>query len=296
MTLERVTTCPVCGSTNFSDWTACQDNLVSGETFTIQQCNECKFKLTNPRPDAASIGRYYESDQYISHSDTKEGLLSRLYHSVRKITLQQKVDLINSLQPNKGRLLDIGCGSGYFVAASQKAGWEIAGMEPDTNARAQATQRTGKKIASSIDELAAEKPFDVITLWHVLEHVHDLPTTMSWLRDHSKKGSNLVIAVPNYLSWDSKQYNQQWAAYDVPRHLYHFAPDTLKKLLSKYGFQVNEQRPMLFDAFYVNLLSTKYRDGKSAYFESFWNGIRSNWDAYQNGGNYSSLIYVAQVK
>ncbi|WP_266369290.1 class I SAM-dependent methyltransferase [Tellurirhabdus rosea] len=295
MTLEFVKTCPVCGADSFTDWLTCQDNLVSGEAFTIQQCRECDFKLTNPRPTPDSIGRYYQSSEYISHSDTRKGLISQLYHSVRSITLKQKVSLIDSLQPGRGQLLDVGCGSGYFLAEAKEAGWQVSGMEPDEQARAQAIQRTGHTIAPSLPELPVKSPFDVVTLWHVLEHIHALEDTLQWFKAHIRTGGHLVIAVPNYESWDAKAYRREWAAFDVPRHLYHFAPKTLGKLLAKHGFQIQEQKPMLFDAFYVNLLSTKNRDGKPAYLESFLNGLRSNWEAYRNGGNYSSVIYIAKA-
>ncbi|GAB3912538.1 methyltransferase domain-containing protein [Larkinella knui] len=269
--------------------------MVSRNEFIIQSCEKCGFKATNPRPTEAEIGQYYQSEEYISHSDTRKGIISQLYHTIRAITVKQKVKLITDLSPRKGQLLDIGCGSGYFLAASQNAGWKVMGTEPDARTRQQAVARTNVELGKSIFELDDTQRFDVISLWHVLEHVHELPETLEWIRGHSRQKGHLVIAVPNYQSWDAQHYKQFWAAYDVPRHLYHFSPDVMKTLLKRYGFELKEQRPMLFDAFYVNMLSTKNRDGKPAYFESFWNGIRSNWAAYQEGGNYSSLIYVAQA-
>ena len=295
MTTERLTECPVCNNQAFSDWLVCKDYLVSNAEFQIQNCTKCGFKATNPRPDAAEIGQYYQSDQYISHSDTKQGLVSQLYHTVRKITVQQKVKLINQLQPQKGSLLDIGCGQGYFLEASKSAGWRVEGVEPDSYARAQASERNHIKVVSSISDLADNTSVAVTSMWHVLEHVHTLQSTLSWIRDHTQPKGYLIVAVPNYQSWDANYYKQYWAAFDVPRHLYHFGPDQMKGLLKRNGFTVKEQRPMLFDAFYVNLLSTKNRDGQPAYVESFLNGIRSNWSAYRNGGNFSSLIYIAQV-
>lgn len=296
MAVEQLTECPVCGNQSFSNWLTCQDFLVSKQNFTIQNCGKCGFKATNPRPVEGEIGRFYQSEEYISHSDTRKGIMSQLYHSVRSITVQQKVKLINSLSPKKGKLLDVGCGSGYFLSASRQDGWQITGTEPDANTRRQAEERTKVALKNSIQELDDQSQFDVITMWHVLEHVHQLQETLEWLRSHCRPKGHLIIAVPNYHSWDAQHYQEHWAAYDVPRHLYHFSPDTIKKLLQRYGFEVLQQKPMLFDAFYVNLLSTKNRDGKPAYLESFWNGIRSNWAAYQEGGNYSSLIYVAQAR
>ncbi|MGA0560783.1 methyltransferase domain-containing protein [Larkinella sp. VNQ87] len=296
MAVEHLTECPVCGNRAFSNWLTCTDFLVSREDFTIQSCSKCGFKATNPRPAEAEIGHYYQSDEYISHSDTRQGIVSQLYHTVRSITLRQKVKLITSLSPSKGSLLDIGCGSGYFLSASRNAGWEVMGTEPDINARQQAEERTKTGLKKSIHEIADEQLFDVITLWHVLEHIHDLTESLDWIGAHTRPKGHLLVAVPNYHSWDARHYKSLWAAYDVPRHLYHFSSDSMKALLKRYGFEVIQQRPMPFDAFYVNMLSTKNRDGKPAYLESFWNGIRSNWAAYQNGGNYSSLIYIAQAQ
>ncbi|WP_460640422.1 class I SAM-dependent methyltransferase [Larkinella harenae] len=270
--------------------------MVSKEDFTIQSCGKCGFKATNPRPVEEEIGKFYQSDDYISHSDTREGIVSRLYHTVRSITVRQKVKLITRLSPRNGKLLDIGSGSGYFLSASRAAGWQVMGTEPDANTRRQAEKRVQTELKRSIEELDDNQQYDVITMWHVLEHVHRLPETLEWIRAHCRPNGHLVVAVPNYHSWDAKHYKELWAAYDVPRHLYHFSPSTMKALLRRYGFEVIDQKPMLFDAFYVNMLSTKNRDGKPAYFESFWNGVRSNWAAYQNGGNYSSLIYIAQAR
>ncbi|WP_128545374.1 class I SAM-dependent methyltransferase [Larkinella soli] len=295
MSTEQLTECPVCGNHGFSHWLTCKDFLVSEQEFTIQACQKCGFKVTSPRPAPQEIGQYYQSEQYISHSDTREGLVSRLYHSVRNITVRQKVSLIGKLVPTPGRLLDIGCGSGYFLQEAAREGWSIHGVEPDQSARRQAEERTKMPIVPSIDQLELIQPVDVITMWHVLEHVHSLSETLEWMRAHTVQKGYAVIAVPNHLSWDAEQYRQYWAAYDVPRHLYHFTPAHMESLLQRYGYRPAGRRPMWFDAFYVNLLSTKNRDGKPAYLESFWNGFRSNWAAQRNGGNYSSLIYIAQA-
>lgn len=294
--METLIECPVCGSNEFQTILSCTDFLVSQKQFSIQKCRNCDFELTNPRPDAASIGAYYQSEQYISHSDTKQGLMSQLYHAVRNVTLKQKVKLIDSLKSDRGWLLDIGCGSGYFLAAAHENGWQIQGVEPNENARTATQKLTGAYVSESVEALPDSRSYDVITMWHVLEHVHELSKTMQWLNDHCRKNGYLIIAVPNHRSWDADRYKHLWAAYDVPRHLYHFSQDSMQRLLDAYGFRLIGQKPMLFDAFYVNLLSTRYRDGQPAYIESFLNGVRSNWSAYRNGGDYSSLIYIATHK
>ncbi|WP_400192771.1 class I SAM-dependent methyltransferase [Hymenobacter sp. B81] len=271
-----------------------EDHSVSHESFAIVQCAGCGLLLTNPRPDAEHIGRYYESEDYVSHSDTNKGLTNRLYQLARVYTLRRKVSLVNKQAPRRGRLLDYGCGTGHFLAACQQAGWQVAGVEPSPVARAQAQQRTGQPIsAADLSELAPES-FDAITLWHVLEHVHELNATLKQLVRLLKPDGVLIIAVPNADSPDAQYYREQWAAYDVPRHLYHFTPATLGKLLRKHHVPVRQTLPLMLDAYYVSLLSERYRAERNAgLLAAFKAGYHSNRQAAQHGGQYSSLIYVA---
>lgn len=290
MKMETLGRCPVCGSEHHSPYLVCKDYTVSQEEFTLVQCPSCGFVFTNPRPTEAAIGAYYQSTEYISHSNTRQGVIAQAYHQVRKITLRNKLKLINELSPSKGKLLDVGCGTGMFLSVGKADGWKVSGIEPDPGARSLAMKETGETIQPSILESYTNETFDVVTLWHVLEHIHQLDATLDWLGQ--RVAGHLIIAVPNFQSYDAQEYGKYWAAYDVPRHLYHFSQQTMRALLGQKGFRLEQTLPMPFDSFYVSMLSTKYRDGKTNYLEAVQKGYQSNQWAKHNKNNYSSLIYV----
>ncbi|MBJ6117627.1 class I SAM-dependent methyltransferase [Pontibacter sp. BT310] len=295
MSYERLEQCPICGKEEFKNFLVVTDNSVSKESFVIVECENCTFKFTNPRPDIESIGSYYESEEYISHSNTKTGIINRAYHVVRSITTKQKVELINRYAPAKGSILDYGCGTGVFLTACKKDGWKVQGVEPNDKARELAAESAGTTIATDLGEVANEK-FNVITLWHVLEHIHTLNETISQLISHLTEDGVLIVAVPNADSHDAKQYKENWAAYDVPRHLYHFTQPTMKRFLKRHKMQLEEVLPMKFDAYYVSMLSEKHKEGKTKMISSVLNGYKSNSYAEKNGNDYSSLIFVAKRK
>lgn len=294
MTQVEIEECPVCKSSFFKQYITCKDYLVSQKEFTIQSCESCGLRFTNPRPDANTIGHYYKSINYVSHNDEGKGLVNRIYRLARRFTLRQKLDMINFGQPKRGKLLDIGCGTGLFLETTQKDGWMISGVEPDGNARKIAAARLNINVVESIKDLKEER-FDIITMWHVLEHVSDLQETVQELKNRLKIGGYLLIAVPNSDSHDAQHFKQYWAAYDVPRHLSHFTPHTINQLISNVGFVLIGTEPMYFDSFYIGMLSTKYRDGRTNWYESIYEGIRSNWHGGRTG-NYSSLIYQFTIK
>ncbi|TDB57345.1 class I SAM-dependent methyltransferase [Arundinibacter roseus] len=296
MTLETLTKCPVCNAGHFSAFLHVKDYTVSGNLFQIVKCDSCNFLFTNPRPPESEIGAFYDSAEYISHHDEAKDLMSRLYTAVRNFTTQQKIKLLDRLVSPKGALLDVGCGTGFFISKAMEAGWHVAGTEPDTNARAQAAGRVGEGIKEGIrDSFFETKKFDVITMWHVLEHVHLLNETMKWLHDHLKENGRLIIAVPNPESYDAQKFKDKWAAYDVPRHLYHFSKHSLEKLAQVHQFKVQEVLPMWFDSYYVSMLSSRYKNGQTNLPESIWSGTVSNLkgrNSSQRTPNTSSLIYV----
>ena len=289
--MEELEECPACAGTSFTPYLTCQDQLVSQKLFSIQQCERCQLLFTNPRPGAESIGAYYKSDTYISHDDTRKGVIDTVYRTVRSYALSQKESWIRSMNGGVGALLDYGCGTGAFIKECQDKGWTVTGFEPDDDARRLAGERTSQKILKDSNELKTQANLDVITLWHVLEHVANLTDTLAMLASKLKTGGYLVIAVPNPASKDASMYGPNWAAYDVPRHLYHFTPGVLTELIETYGLKLQKRLPMKFDAFYIAMLSTKHRDGRINYVESFINGLRSN-EAAAKTGNYSSLTYV----
>lgn len=288
------TNCPVCNSSNIHPALKVKDHTVSGEIFEIWECNECKLRFTQDIPDESSIARYYQSEDYISHTETSKGLINRIYLSVRKRTLKKKRKLVAAITGlNKGNLLDLGSGTGAFVNEMVKNGWEALGLEPSDEARKVARQAYDLELKTN-DELFSlpANSFDAITLWHVLEHVHQLHLYIRQLKKLLKENGRLIIAVPNYTSLDAKIYNQNWAAYDPPRHLYHFSPGSMKILAEKNGMNILQYKPMWFDSFYISLLSSKYKTGKTNWIAAAWNGMRSNLKALGDKKKCSSIIYV----
>lgn len=292
--MTSVETCPACGTNSFDNLVSCIDYTVSHETFQIVQCKNCGLGITNPRPENSQLGKYYESNEYISHSGTASGI-GKLYRIVRSISLKRKRSLLEKLSPNK-KSLDYGCGTGEFVRELNKNGWDAYGIEPSTPARTKALDLNPAKIFQELTELNEAK-FDVITLWHVLEHIPNLHQIIPAIKSSLKPGGTLVIAVPNPQSPDSQYYREKWAAYDVPRHLWHFQKKSMEQLMKAHGFKIAEILPMKFDAFYVSMLSEKYRNNHklslTGIIKGFVHGLTSNIKAAKTN-NYSSLIYIAK--
>lgn len=287
--------CPVCKKDSITRVFSAEDHTVSHQRFEIWHCNNCSARFTQDIPAQEAIGAFYASENYISHSDTKEGLVNRLYHTVRKRTLQSKMQLVKKETGKKqGTLLDIGCGTGAFLNTMQQAGWKITGLEPDEQAR---------NKAAALYNISAREPgqlfnlppggFDAITMWHVLEHVHDLHGYVAQLKKLLAPGGRIFIAVPNYTSYDASVYKEYWAAYDVPRHLYHFSPRSMDVLTGMYGLTVNAIHPMWFDSFYVSMLSEQYLGkGKGNNVRAGIRGLLSNMKTMFDKKKCSSVIYV----
>jgi SAM-dependent methyltransferase len=293
--LETLKNCPVCDSSELTDYMQVKDFSVSKEEFQIKRCNACGLLFTNPRPAENEIGKYYESEEYISHSNSNKGLFAKIYQSVRNRTVRDKRELIQSHSDVKGKILDYGCGTGEFLNEMQQNGWESTGLEPNEKAAAQATENYNLQIKhpNELSKLES-KTFKAITLWHVLEHVHELKTTLKLLRQILSDDGIMAIAVPNSASWDAKYYGKYWAAYDVPRHLYHFSPPAMGKLLSNTGFTLKEIVPMKWDSYYVSLLSEKYKGNMIGPAAAFFTGTKTNILGKGNVNKYSSLIYLVE--
>jgi 2-polyprenyl-3-methyl-5-hydroxy-6-metoxy-1,4-benzoquinol methylase len=293
MSKLHYTHCPVCGSSDIHPILTAKDHSVSGEDFVIWQCQTCTLRFTQDVPDENSIGPYYQSQDYISHSNTSKGLLNKLYQAVRKFTLGQKSGLVISHTTQKGRILDIGAGIGAFLNEMKQKGWDIEGVEPDYGARQQARNlfAIDLKPTPELNQLP-HGSYDAITLWHVLEHVEPLQDYVAQLKKLLTPNGRIFIAVPNYTSLDADLYGNRWAAYDVPRHLYHFTPRSIEVLVEKHGMKIITRKPMWFDAFYISLLSSKYRTGSTSWLGAGINGIRSNFKALVNKKKASSLIYI----
>lgn len=265
-----------------------KDYLVSGETFSLVKNCSLDILETHPQPAPEAIHKYYESESYISHTDSNKGVLNFLYQCVKDFAIKQKLGLLNKYQREKGTLLDIGAGTGDFLSFASKHGWNASGVEVNPSARKLAAAKN-IHLKSTISELKGEQ-FDAVTLWHVLEHLHDLENTISQISAHVKPGGFLMVAVPNYKSFDATYYGSFWAAYDVPRHLWHFTRTSMKRLFQQH-FSLMIIKPMLFDAFYVSLLSENYMSGNKFSIRAFWIGLKSNVLAMRTK-EYSSLIYI----
>ncbi|MCC5937435.1 MAG: class I SAM-dependent methyltransferase [Lunatimonas sp.] len=292
---ERLTKCPLCKSGLFLNYMVVKDHAISKESFTLCKCTDCGLIFTNPRPEQKYIHTYYESEDYISHTNQSKNLIHILYKAVRRYTIRQKINWINTRVKKKGRLLDYGCGTGYLLAAAQKNGWQVIGYEPNPTACKQAKNINGLTPVTSLTTLKKEKKFDAITLFHVLEHIHDLNKTLKIILDLLKKRGFLFIAVPNLDSVDFKKHQENWAALDVPRHLYHFTNEAMNRLADKYGLKIIEKKPLIFDAYYVSLLTDKYM-GQNNPIVSFLNGYRYNQQATKQPNTHSSLLYIIKKK
>ena len=286
--------CPVCNSIDLKIVLSVKDHSVSGETFSIVECNSCSLRFTQDAPDASAISAYYKSEDYISHTNTSKGLINKLYQAIRKKTLVKKRKLIErSTGIKNGRLLDVGSGTGAFVNGMKQKGWDATGIEPDKGARNVAKQLYDLNLSDTNEFYQLqENSFDSITLWHVLEHVHDLSTYVQQLKKILKGNGKLFIAVPNYTSLDGEIYKEYWAAYDVPRHLYHFSPRSIEILMKRNELKIIDYKPMWYDSFYVSLLSSKYKSRNTKWMSAFWNGLRSNLKAMSDAKKCSSVIYV----
>ena len=264
-----------------------EDYSVSGEKFDLIYDSEYDMYRTFPKPEEADLPSYYQSEEYISHTDASNSLKDKLYQFVKRIMLRKKLRLIEQTN-QKGKLLDIGAGTGDFLFTAKNRGWNVFGVEPNASARVRANSKK-VELYESVDDL--QDAYDVITLWHVLEHVDNLDGYLSFLKRNLAKHGTIYIAVPNFKSKDAEIYGKFWAAYDVPRHLYHFSKDAIQNLFSEVGLNVVETKPLVFDAFYVSLLSEFYKTGKYRYWRAFWSGLRANVAASVTK-EYSSQIYI----
>lgn len=269
-----------------------KDYSVSEEEFELLLDEELQLLKTHPQPAPEKLGSYYESDDYISHTDGKRSLFEKMYHAVKQKALRDKINLLQQFQQKKGKILDIGAGTGDFLVMAAKNGWDTLGLEPSPKARAIAESKN-VKFLETLSQMP-DHSADAITMWHVLEHVHDVEAQISELKRILKPDGVLIVAVPNFKSYDAQHYGKYWAAYDVPRHLWHFSKTSIKMLFGKQGIELVKILPMKFDSFYVSLLSEKYKTGKMNFVRGFLTGLRSNMKAARNF-EYSSHIYVLQT-
>jgi len=272
---------------NLQPFLSCKDHTVSGEVYKVMINKEYDMLVTTSVPK--NLASYYKSENYISHTDSKKSLLDKVYQIVKNTTLKRKLKLIDSFKTSSKNILDVGSGTGDFLKVCKNNSWSVFGVEPNLDARNIAAKK-GITLQENLSELKNIQ-FDVITLWHVLEHVEDLSAYISILNKLLCKDGKLLIAVPNFKSEDANYYKEFWAAFDVPRHLWHFSQTSIFKLFSSENMIVEKTIPMKFDAYYVSLLSEKYKSGKINPIKSFYRGFVSNLKA-KRSKEYSSLTYV----
>lgn len=296
---ERLSKCPLCKSGLFLNYTEIKDYAVSKETFIICKCQNCSLLFTNPRPKEDKIGPYYDFPEYYSHEKNNKSITQFIYNKVRDYAVSQKVKLITSLK-GTGKLLDYGCGTGEFLNAAKQNGWKVKGVEPTKKAREQANDLLEDSVVRTIDQLEDKKKYDVISLFHVLEHIHTLRKTIKKLINHLKSDGYIIIAVPNPTSWDAQNYGNEWAGWDVPRHLYHFNSTAIKNFEQLFDLELVETRPMPFDSYYVSLLSEGYLHPEqstiSKYLKAVISGWKSNKAAKNEMGQYSSNLFIFKKK
>jgi 2-polyprenyl-3-methyl-5-hydroxy-6-metoxy-1,4-benzoquinol methylase len=287
--LEKILVCSICSGKSHKIHVEGKDHNVSGKVFTIVECLGCGFRFTNPRPKEKNIYKYYQSKNYISHSSTKKGLINKVYHLVRSYQFYKKKEVIHKCSnKRKGKILDVGCGTGDFLKYMASYGWEADGVETDNGAIEVAEKKLGKELKENLALIKGEDKYDVITMWHVLEHVYNVEDYLKKINKLLKKGGVLVVGVPNCASYDAKKYKENWVAYDLPIHLSHFRKNNIKELAKKGSFTLNAIKPLFFDAYYISMLSAK-KSGSSI-VSGFLHGFISNFKA-KKSGEYSSLMY-----
>ncbi len=271
-----------------------EDVAYSGEAFEIWECDHCSFAFTQDAPDQVSIGRYYQYDSYISHSDTQKTVMDRIYHKVRDIMLDKKYKWLNKHMKGKG-LLDIGAGTGYFIKYMQDRDYKVTGLEPESTARSVAQEKLNIALRP-IEDLASlpDGQYDGISLWHVLEHVHELQSYFDHFNRLLHPDGCLFIAVPNHLSLDSKKYGASWSAWDVPKHLWHFTPQSMKYIAQKNNFEIKAKYQMPYDPYYISMLSEKNKKNKMWQVKGLLTGLRSSLQAKKDVDKSSSILYVMQ--
>ena len=298
MSILKIHECPLCGKKDFNRLMTCKDHYATGETFDLCQCVHCGFIFTQNVPSEDEIGRYYESPDYISHTDTHKGLMNSVYHKVRRYMLSRKYALVcRYAAADKGKLLDIGAGTGYFAHFMQTKGWTVTAIEKSDKARQFAKDNFGLNVLPPQQLAGLESnSFHVVTLWHVMEHLEHLNDTWNQLNRILNPDGILVVAVPNPLSADADHYGNMWAAYDVPRHLWHFSAPVMQQFGAKHGFELVKEYPMPFDAFYVSMLTERYKESGLPFFKGLVVGTKAWCSALGNKEKSSSIIYIFRKK
>jgi 2-polyprenyl-3-methyl-5-hydroxy-6-metoxy-1,4-benzoquinol methylase len=289
--------CLICNSTEKKPFYQVSNRFNQKESFDLVKCPNCNFVYLSPRPTADAIGVYYEVEEYQPHQANARNAADVLYQRVRIWNNRYKRKTIEKYKKN-GNILDYGCGTGEFLLEMNVSGWKTYGYEPLTKA-ANIARNHGLNILKSLQNYQGGA--DIITLWHVLEHIHDARGIIKTLQQIMAPEAYLIIAVPNYQSFDAKIFKQNWVAFDAPRHLYHFTPETMTLFLESMNFQIVSYKTLYFDPWYNSLLSAKI-EAKNKKFKLLIQSLSksliaatiANLQSFFIKKRSSSLIYIAQ--
>lgn len=288
--------CTICGNLGFEIKFELKDYFFTNEDFVIIQCKSCGFMITDGITDYKDLGKYYNTSKYLSHEKKEKSIVSLVYNLVKRYSISRKFLLI-SKESNGKKILEIGCGTGDLLAAFKDKKWDTIGVEPSDSASSYAKEKHGLKIYDKASEVK-ETDFDVVMLWHVLEHIENLQDIISLIKTKVKKSGRIIIALPNPDSYDAKYYKKYWAGWDVPRHLFHFKQTNIKQLLQANGIEIYKSAPLIFDSYFISMLSEEHKGTTSSLvklFKTLYIGLKSNLSA-MNTNEFSSMIYIARVK
>lgn len=296
--MPDMSVCPACQATTATDLFQARDHLVSGREFLIRRCTNCGMGWTVDPPAEEDAGKYYVSDEYISHTDSKQSLADRLYHLARGFMLKRKGKLVDSaVGKSAGIMMDFGSGTGYFAAFMQQRGWQVTGIELSEMARNYSVERFGIRAIGpqQVRDLPSASA-DCVTFWHVLEHLYDPAGWMDEVKRILKDDGRCIIALPNFASADAEWFGKRWAALDVPRHLWHFSPQAFREFAEKQGFVCESTSALPLDLFYISLLSYR-NDGKGMPLaRGVLTGVVIALRSLFRRDSASSLVYVLSKK
>ena len=264
-----------------------KDEAYTQEEFGLKK-DQNGVLSTYPIPE--ELSSYYDFGDYISHQTDQNNWISKIYGLVKNRMFSIKLNTLFDHSHNTETALDYGCGTGEFVSYLDSKGIKAEGYEPTQSAFEKASNKN-IKIYNSLSSIT--KTYDVITMFHVLEHVDDYMETIKELKERLNPNGILVIAVPNYKSYDATFYKEKWAGWDVPRHLWHFSRKDISNIANESYLELIQIKAMPFDAFYISMVSEGYK-GNSKIL-GLWRGLVSNLKA-MNSKEYSSNMFILRNK